>query len=149
MNDTPIFYKKNLALYQVLKEPGTYHVKVSNTVKPEFLYEDGNKSRYIINLRIATKSGFEECLKIIGNDDYCDFSKVRQCFIAGVIWERDIVDLSLLPTKGESVIATFDYVDDVMRCISITLIPRKTLDNFDLEAYNQIKIMYKNLLNKL
>jgi len=149
MNDTPVFYKKNLALYQVLKEPGTYHVKVSNTVKPEFLYEDGNKSRYIINLRIATKEGFEECLRTIGNDDYCDFSKVRQCFIAGVIWERDIIDLSLLPTKGETVIATFDYVDDIMRCVSITLIPRKTLDNFDLEAYNQIKIMYKNLLNKL
>ena len=30
-----------------------------------------------------------------------------------------------MPTKGERVIATFEYVDFVLRCTSITLIPRK------------------------
>ena len=149
MIETPIFHKKNLALYQVLKEPGTYHVKVSNTVKPEFLYEDGNKSRYIVNLRIATPKNFENCLEILGSREYCDFSEVKHCFLAGAIWEKDLVDLTLLPTKGETVIATFDYVDDIMRCVSITLIPRKVLDNFDLEAYNQVKIMYKDLLKNI
>jgi hypothetical protein len=149
MIDIPIFKKQHLELYQVLDKPGTYQTKVSNTVKPEFLYEDGNKSRYLINLRVATKSNFEECLKILGNREICDFQEVKHCFLTGAIWEKDIHDLTLLPTKGESVIATFDYVDDIIRCVSITLIPRKVLKNFDLGAYNQVKKMYNELLNKL
>jgi hypothetical protein len=54
-----------------------------------------------------------------------------------------------LPVKGEKVIVTFDYVDDIMRCTSLSLIPREDLNTFDLNAYSQSRKLFKNLLNNI
>lgn len=149
MIEIPILKKENLNLYQVLKEPGTYIVKVANTVKPQHLFTHDGYPRYIVNLRVATEENFKKCLKILGKDESCEFSEVKDCFMSGALWERDLQDISQLPTKGENIIATFDYVDDILRCVSLTLLPRKALNNFDLNAYNEIKKMYNEILNKL
>lgn len=149
MNDVPILNKNLLSVYQVLKDPGTYMVKVANTVKPQYLFEDGSKSRYLVNLRVATEKGFEECIEILSGRSSCEFDEVKHCFITGAIWERDVEDVINLPNKGENVIATFDYVDDILRCTAITLIPRKSLSEFDLDAFNQVKKLYHDLLKKL
>lgn len=144
--DEPIFKKEHLQLYQVLQTPGTYIVKVANTVKPSYLIEDGSKSRFIVNLRVATKDNLLSCLNILGNKEMIEFSKVKQCFTAGVIWYNQLDDIEYLPTKGENVIATFN---DKLQCESITLIPRKEMANFDLDAYNITKNLYEKLLNNL
>jgi len=141
-----IFKKQNLGLYDVINEPCTVIVKVANTVKSIYLIEDGSKSRYLVNLRIAELASLQEALSILGNQDDCAFSDVAHCFITGVIWEKDVSDLSNLPVKGENIIASFDRDETgVMRCVSITTIPRKQLSKFDLNAYN----FSKNKLNKL
>ncbi len=49
--------------------------------------------------------------------------------------------------EGE-VIATFDYVDDILRCTSVTLIPRKELDKFDLDTVCENRSLFKSLLLK-
>ncbi len=144
--DVPIFKKDHLKLYQVLNGPGTYIVKVANTVKPSYLIEDGSKSRFIVNLRVATKENLLECLKILGKDDMVEFSKVKHCFISGTIWFNNLDDLEYLPTKGENVIVTFN---EKLQCESITLIPRKELNNFDLDSFNVTQSLLKNILNKL
>lgn len=146
IEDVPIFKKEHLSLYQVLTKPGTYIVKVANTVRPNYLIEDGSKSRYIVNLRVATKDNLVECLSLLGKEEMIPFEKVKGLFTSGTIWYNQLDDIEHLPTKGEAVIATFN---DKLQCESITLIPRKELTNFDLDAYSVIKNMYKDLLGEL
>ena len=144
-----IFNKDHLNHYSIVKEPGTYVVKCANTVRPQYLIEDGSKSRYIVNLRAATIENLEECLDILGKRQICSFHDVRDLFLSGTIWENDLDDLKRLPVKGEKVIVTFDYVDDIMRCVSLSLIPREDLNTFDLNAYSQSRKLFKNLLNNI
>lgn len=146
LNDIPIFKKDHLQLYQVLTKPGTYIVKVSNTVRPSYLIEDGSKSRFIVNLRVATKDNLVACLKELGTDEMIEFSKVKQYFTSGTIWFNQLDDTEDLPTKGENVIATFN---DKLQCESITLVPRKELQNFDLSAFNVTQNLLRNLLEEL
>jgi hypothetical protein len=141
-----IFKKEHLRNYKVIPGPGTFMIKVSNTVKPEYLYEDGAKSRFIVNLRCATVEGFEDCLSLMKTNEVAPFDLVRDCFMSGAIWENDLDDLTKLPIKAEEVIATFDYVDDILRCVALTLIPRKELNNFDLDAHCRSRKLFLNLI---
>ena len=143
-----VMKKSNLSNYQVISEPGTHVVKVASSIKPEYLYGDGAKARYIVNLRVATTEGFEECLKIMGNYEMVEFKRVRGCFMSGAIWQNDLEDITRLPAKGEEVIAVFDYIDDILRCTSLTLIPREKLPAFRLESLCKSRQLFKQLLKK-
>ena len=115
MSNVPIFKKEHLNLYQILNKSGTYIVKCANTVRPQYLIHDGSKSRYIVNLRVATKEKLLEALSILGHRDECLFEEVKHCFICGTIWYNHLDDEELLPTKGENLIATFN---DNLQCVS-------------------------------
>ena len=143
-----ILKKEHLRDYYLVSEPGTFIVKVTNTVKPEYLYDEGSKARYLVNLKVGTQKGFEACLSKMGNREIINFSEVKDCFLTGAIWDNDLDDIQKLPTKGEKVIATFDYVEDILKCISITLIPRKELQTFDLDALDASRKLFKSLLTK-
>ena len=125
-----LFSKDLLKHYKVIDGPGTYIVQVVNTVKPEYIIDD-QYPRYIVNLRASTEEKLIHAVKILGTRARCAWHEVQDCFIPGVIWDKDLPDLELLPTKGESVIATYNMVDGVLRCVSITLIPRKSLRDFN------------------
>jgi hypothetical protein len=140
--------KSNLKNYYVVSEPGTHIVKSANSVNPDFVYDEGSKARYIVNLRVATIDGFQECLEIMGNKNIIQFKEVRSCFLSGAIWANDVECISHLPTKGENIIATFDYVDEVLMCTAITLIPREKLDRFDLNALDESRQLYKELYKR-
>ena len=141
--------KEHLRNYDVIPGPGTFVVKVTNTVKPQYIHGEGSKSRYIVNLRAATMDGFELCVDLMGNNEISEMTKeMYRCFMSGVIWENDLDDISKLPMKGEQVIASFDYIEDVLRCTAITLIPRKKLDGFDLDAVCSSRKLFKSLLEK-
>jgi hypothetical protein len=139
-----ILKKKSLSDYQVLKEPGTYIVKVSTCSK---LYLKDDYPRYIVNLKVATNEGFEKCLKIMGNKEEISFFKVSDYFLSGVIWEKQIENESDLPVKNEEVVANFDYVDQDLKCVSISLLPREKLNKFQLDNICQSRKLLKNLLN--
>lgn len=142
-----VLKKSNLRNYQVIEEPGTYVVKVAHSIKPDYLYGEGSNARYIINLRVATTEGFEECLKLMGNYEIVEFKRVRNCFMSGALWENDLDDITRLPAKGEEVIAVFDYIDDRLLCTSLTLIPREKLPTFRLEDMCKSRQIFKELLN--
>jgi len=146
MSNIPIFKKEHLNMYQILNKPGTFICKCANTVIPRYLIEDGNKSRFIVNLRIATKENLLEILGILGKRDECLFDEVKHLFISGTIWFNQLDDIECLPTKGESVIATFN---EKLQCESITLIPRKELNNFDISAFDISQNLLHDILNKL
>lgn len=141
-----ILYKKNLRMYKVIPGPGTYVLQTANTTKPEYLIEDGSASRYIVNLRAATMEGFEMCLERMGSKEYAPFKNLRECFSSGALWDKDIDDITRLPIKGEEVIATFEEKDGKLQCTALTLIPRKELPNFDLDALDKSRNLFKNLL---
>lgn len=140
--------RKNLVLYEVIPGPGTFLVKVASTVTTKNLYELDKYPRYIVNLRVATKEGFQECLDKMGSREVIDYMEVSPYFMSGAIWIKDIDDTRKLPTKGEEIIATFDYVDEILRCVSLTLIPRKSLTPFDLNAVCKSRKLLKILMNE-
>lgn len=142
MNE-PIFKKEFLKTYLVVEEPGTYIVKSANS----YLLEDGDKTRYLLNLRAATIEGLEKCLSILGNRLSCPYSELNECFITGTLWENSVSDKSLVPAKGENVIATYDYNSEgVLWCVSITLIPRKTLEKFNPDSFNRAKQLFSKIM---
>jgi len=139
--------KTSLERYLIVSEPGTYVVKVANAVKPEYLIEDGSKSRYIVNLRCAPIEKLEECLSIFGKDQQVYFDEVKHCFSSGAIWDNELTDINLLPAKGEEVIATFEEKEDLgLVCVSLTLLPRKKLNNFSLLAYERSRQLLQTLI---
>ena len=141
-----VLKKSNLRNYEVIPGPGTYIVKVSNSVKPEYLLEDGSKSRYIVNLRASTIDKLQECVALMGRRDTVPFYEVKKCFLSGALWDNDIDDITRLPTKGEEIIATFEMKDDELLCTALTIIPRRQLSTFDLDAYCQSRKLIKQLL---
>lgn len=141
-----ILKKTNLRNYEIIPRPGTYVVKVANSVKPDYLIEDGSKSRYVVNLRASTIEKLEECVGLMGRRDSVPFWTVRHCFLSGALWDNDLDDITRLPTKGEEIIATFEMKDEELLCTALTLIPRKQLDTFDLDAYCQSRKLLKSLL---
>ncbi len=143
-----VLKKSNLRNYYVVSEPGTHIVKAANSVNPDFVYDDGAKARYLVNLRVATAEGFQECIDILGNREIIQFKQVRECFMTGAIWANDIDDIKRLPTKGEDVIATFDYVGPTLMCTAITLIPRRKLDKFDLDVFDESRQLFKELYKR-
>lgn len=144
MQNNPVFKKEHLNMYQILNKPGTYICKCANTVRPIYLINDGSKSRFLVNLRVATKDNLLDALKILDGRDECLFDEVKHCFITGVLWYNSLDDTELLPTKGENVIVTFN---EKLLCESITLIPRKELQNFDIEAFSLSQKLINNILN--
>ena len=143
-----VFKKSSLRNYDIISSPGTYKVVVSNSVKPNYLLEDEDKSRYLVNFRAGTLDNLKSCLKEMGNAEIVPFAEVRDFFFTGALWENQVTDLETLPVKGEEVIANFDYVDDILRCTSITLIPRKKLEKFDLDSICDSRNLFRNLLEK-
>lgn len=144
MNE-PVFKRKDLKQFAIVEDPGTYIVKSFGAT----YFEDGDKSRYLLNLRAATADGLMECLEILGDRNECNYSEFngKNCFITGTLWENHVNDVSLVPVKGESVIATYDYNDEgQLWCISVTLLPRKTLRTFNPDAYNKSRQLFNDII---
>lgn len=145
-----IFKKNHLEFYQMVEEPGTYIVNVASNVKSKYLIEDGDKSRYIVNLRVSTLDKLKEAVDILDHREECQFDEVKHCFLSGTIWENSLDETEKLPTKGENVIATFNYVEDKLLCTNVALIPRKRLNMFDYRAYSDsVQLFQKLLKNKI
>jgi hypothetical protein len=144
-----IFKKQHLKDYKVADKPGTYIVKVANTVKTHHLYDaNTNKARYLVNLKCSTLPKLLECLEIMGDKEEIEFKEVKHCFLTGVIWENELKDSEHLPIKNENVITSFDYIDNELLCKSLSLIPRKELENFNLNAYCKNRSLLLKLLQE-
>jgi len=139
-----IFHLKLLENYQLVNEPGTYYVSVAYTIKPEYVIGVDNP-RYIVPLKAVTPKNLEELISRFEDDEeMVQFDDVKKYFMSGVLWLEKVSD-DMLPVRGEKVLATFDYVDDVLRCTNIELLPRYELDYINL---NKI-LLFRKTLTKL
>lgn len=120
--------------YSVIDEPCTIVAKVTYSVKYRNIYRHDGHNRWIIPLRVVSKDNLEaiKTMTEIGDVFYSDVSKL---LVSGALWENQIKSDEDMPTKGERVIATFEYVDHILRCTNITLIPRKQPKIFLSEVY--------------
>lgn len=139
----PIFKRESLKFYSIIEEPGTYIVKSASA----HYFEDGSKSRYLLNLRAATLEGLEACMDILGRRTQCAFKELNNCFITGTLWENSVSEKSLVPAKGENVIATYDYnTEGVLWCTGITLIPRRTLEKFNPDTFDNARKLFNKIM---
>ena len=139
-----VFKKEVLKHYAVIDGPGTFIVKATSCT----YFEDGDKSRYLINMRAATIEALQHTVEVLGERDECSFSELEGCFITGTLWANKIQENINLPAKGEDVIASYDYNEDGdIWCIGITLIPRRTLKTFNPDAFNTSKQLFNKLIN--
>lgn len=144
MKDMPTFHKGLLKNYQVVNVPGVYIVSVASTVTVNNLITD-DYPRYLIPLRLTTGEGLLQLMDILDKVEQVPFPMVRDCFITGAIFEKDISD-DELPVKGEQVIVTIDKVDDNFRCTNIELLPRTELEYVDVDALCKFRSNIKNLI---
>jgi len=114
--------------YAIIDKPCTAIVKVASN--PGKLYKEDGHNRWILNLRAVTRDNLDILVKIEDSPIEYTFKSISHLLLTGALWENQIVDMVDLPTKGENVIATFDFVGKVLRCTNITTIPRYTPKTF-------------------
>lgn len=139
------FLKTYLKHYYIIDGPCTALVKVSSNVGKRNLIDDSSP-RYLIPLRVGKKEDLIKATELI-DSGCCTFKEVRHCFVTGAVFKNTLNSIDELPVKGESVIATFDYVNDILMCTSITLLPRIKLKAFDPDGYDKAKSLYDTIIN--
>lgn len=136
------FKLDHLKNYQVVEHAGSALVRVSSDVR--YLVED-KYPRYLVNLSVIRKDDLEKIVKRVGNKEV-KFDYIKDLLISGAIFKDNIRNTIELPTKGEKVIVTFDYVDDILRCTHISTIPRDTLKMVDIERFNLTQELFSDVM---
>ncbi len=147
MSNEPIFHLKLLDKYQVIFDPGTHVVQVSSTVtESNFILDE--HSRYLVSLRVIAAEDLGDLLVIVPDETTrVPFDEVGKFFMTGALWENE-ADETALPVKGERVIATFEEVEDKLRCTHIELLPREELDYLNINDISEFRKSLVNLINK-
>lgn len=128
--------------YQVVSKPCTAKVRVASDVN--YLTTDNNP-RYLVNLYVIEKNNIETLVNRVG-DKVVDFSYVRDLFISGSIFEDKIADKSELPIKNETILASFDYIDGILRCTHVSPMAREALPMVDLERLNLTQQLFADVM---
>jgi len=143
----PIFSIDLLKYYQVLDRPGTFIVSVSYDVTKDNLYVGDEYPRYLVPLRVIRSEDLPELIKILKNGSV-PFYKIKSLFLTGAIFDNGDIDISLLPIKGEKVIATFEFKDEKLLCKHIKLIDRDDLMYVNILAIDDLYSLAKEFLSK-
>ena len=143
----PVFHIDLLKHYQVLDRPGTFIVSVAYDVIEENIYLEDEYPRYLIPLRVIEGKDLPILIKVLkkGNQP---FYKIKNYFLMGAIFENDGIDSSILPIKGEQVVATFEKRDNKLLCTHIKLIDRDDLSYVNFSAIDDLYNLAKEFLSK-
>jgi len=145
---SPIFHTGLLKHYQVLERPGTYIVSVAYDVTEQSLYTEDAYPRYLIPLRVIRAEDIPELIQVLKDETYISFYAIKDKFLTGAIFSNDDIDTSLLPIKGEEVVATFEYKDDKLLCTHIKLIDRDDLMYVNLSAFDDLYQLAEKVITK-
>ena len=140
-----IFHKELLKHYQVVDKAGTYIVAVAQDITERNLYVEDSFPRYLIPLRVIRSEDLVTLSELLSKKRVT-FKSINHLFLTGAVFDNGDIDKLLLPTKGEQVVATFEYKNDVLLCTHIKLIDRDELAYINLSAvsdlYNLAKEFY-------
>jgi len=140
------FNIKHLDKYAIVTEPCTAIVRCNSTPDFNKPYTDDGYDRWIINLKAVAEENLEILKAVSDSGTVVHYSQISHLLLSGAIWKDQIWEETQLPVKGENVIATFDYVKEVLMCTAITIIPKVNLEIFDAseEVLSDIEF-FKNL----
>lgn len=122
-----IFHRDLLKNYQVLDRPGTFVVSVAYDVTDASLFTQDDYPRYLIPLRVITGENLIKILRVLDEHAEVPFNIVKKFFMTGAIFDNGEIDNSLLPIKGEKVVATFEEKDGTLYCTHLKMIDREEL----------------------
>ena len=146
-----VFKLEHLDRFAVITEPCTIIVKNNSKVTLNDIYTRDGKPRWVLMLKAITAFNLA-LLKELSSDieNTIMYSDIGHLLMKGAIWEDQITNESELPSKGEEMIAVFDYVNGNLLCTNITLIPRKqpTFYNYASDFTNELLAFEKLINNK-
>jgi len=148
MSNEPIFHLELLKNYQVIDRPGTFMVSVAYDITQDSLYTKDDYARYLIPLRVIRARDLPTLILFVKDHGNIPYRLVRDYFLTGAIFENDGIDPDTLPIKGERVVATFDYINDILQCTHIKLIDRDELEYVNFSAIDDLYQIAKKLLFK-
>jgi len=135
--------------YQVLDRPGTFIVSVAYDITNQSLYVGDDYSRYLIPLRVIRSEDLPNLVKVLkDNHNSIPFYTIKDFFLMGAIFVNDGINKLDLPTKGEEVIATFEYKEDILLCTHIKLIDRDDLTYVNLSAIDDLYQLAEKFITK-
>lgn len=123
--DSVVFKLEHLDRYAVIRYPCTIMVKNNSRLQMSDIYTGDNNPRWLVNLKVITEFNLSLLKQLDKDGVQLTYWDIKHLLMKGAIWESQIKSPSDLPCKGEEMIAVFDYVNDILMCTSITLIPRK------------------------
>jgi len=124
------FEYSHLKNYSIVSKPCVAEVRCRRTVKEEYLYTGDGAHRWFVDLYVITDKNLISVEKILQEKRLNYYNSISPYLMTGVIWEDAIYDFIDLPIKKEKVIAVFDYVDEILRCVQINMIPKIKLDMY-------------------
>lgn len=136
------FHLELLKNYQIVDRPGTFKVSVAYDVTDANLYVKDAYPRYIIPLRVILGENLFKLVEILDEYKTVPFEAIKTLFMSGAIFDDGELDVSMLPVKGEEIIATFEHKEGVLLCTHIKLIDREALYYVDL---SKVSKFYKNV----
>lgn len=129
MKDDYVPFKlEHLDRYAVISEPCTLIVKNNSRVTMQDIYTGDINPRWILNLKVITEFNLALLKTLCKEGAELTYRDMRHLLITGALWEEQVSVESDLPSKGEELIAVFGWVNNVLLCTNITLIPRRQPD---------------------
>ena len=119
------FKLEHLNRYAIISEPCTVMVRNNTRLQLDDIFTGDGHPRWVLNLKAISSENLAMVRCLIGTGEYLTYSEIGPLLMKGALWEEQIMQDSELPSKGEEVIAVFDYVEEILRCTNITLIPRE------------------------
>jgi len=147
------FKMEHLDRYAIIEKPCTIIVKNNTKLDFKKLYdEDGDNPRWLISIKAITKGNLNLLKQLSKENVRMTYQDMGHLLIKGAIWPEQANSPMELPVKGEEIIATFDYVEDVLRCTGITVIPRVQPDLYihsveTIDEINKLEDIIKNMKN--
>jgi hypothetical protein len=150
MKEAIVFHLEHLDRYAIIDKPCTIIVKNNSRVSLKDIYTGDGKPRWILSLKAITEPNLELIKGLCKSDTPLTYEDIGHLLMTGCIWEEQAMLESDLPCKGEEMIAVFDYVKNILRCTSITLIPRKQpkLYMYASELFNEIN-EFENIIKSM
>lgn len=150
MRGSLAFRLEHLDRFAIVTEPCTIIVKNNSKVTMDDIYLADGKPRWILMLKAITDYNLALIQTLSKEQENITYSDIGHLLMKGAIWEEQILIESDLPSKGEEVIAVFDYVHDILMCTNITLIPRRQpkLYHYANEFINELKQFEALIHNK-
>jgi hypothetical protein len=118
------FEMHHLDMFAIIDEPCTMRIRNHTTLKWDNIYDGDGHSRWIVNLKAITAENLA-AVKLITEKSSLHYYDVSKYFLSGALWETQVQSSEELPIKGEEVGCVFDYVDGILRCTNLSIIPRK------------------------